>query len=445
MDLPTDAPDPAIRARYDGLGGPLFKLVLTTGLLTVVTLGIYRFWARTRIRRYIWAATSLDRDPLEYTGTGREKLLGFLVAVVVLAVLLGLLQLGLAFFGLSMLAPEESEDLTAVGLFAQFSFLLLTPLLFAARYRAERYRLSRTRWRGIRFGMLPGTFGYTWRAVGYYLLTVLSLGLLLPLQTFRLEQFRTDRTVFGASRLRQGGRWTMLYRPMVHLFIGATLILVSTALLAAPFAEAVREIGHAEGVGDGDAGARLQVPTGLVFLWLGLAFVGVVWVVVGWVHYRVQSFARLSATKTLDGEIGARAAPSTGIVVGHFIWGSFKLSILFFAILLAAVLVLGILGAVASVLVPDGVFEQFDPNAPEAAGAAAIAALAVPIIAGIFVLLAVAEALRMAVIVQPIYGHIVSSLTLTNPALLDHVQQRADDSIADADGFADALDVGGAF
>jgi uncharacterized membrane protein YjgN (DUF898 family) len=34
----------------------LFWLVTWTGALTIVTLGIYRFWARTRLRRYIWSS-----------------------------------------------------------------------------------------------------------------------------------------------------------------------------------------------------------------------------------------------------------------------------------------------------------------------------------------------------------------------------------------------------
>ncbi|MEM8592624.1 MAG: DUF898 family protein, partial [Pseudomonadota bacterium] len=34
----------------------LFGLALWTGFLTVLTLGLYRFWARTRLRRWYWSA-----------------------------------------------------------------------------------------------------------------------------------------------------------------------------------------------------------------------------------------------------------------------------------------------------------------------------------------------------------------------------------------------------
>ena len=55
---------------YSGQAAPLFKLSFITGLLTVITFGIYRFWAKTRTRKYIWSSVSIEGDAFEYTGTG---------------------------------------------------------------------------------------------------------------------------------------------------------------------------------------------------------------------------------------------------------------------------------------------------------------------------------------------------------------------------------------
>jgi len=41
---------------YAGSAGRLFGLSLKTLALTVLTLGIYRFWMRTRMRRYYWSS-----------------------------------------------------------------------------------------------------------------------------------------------------------------------------------------------------------------------------------------------------------------------------------------------------------------------------------------------------------------------------------------------------
>jgi uncharacterized membrane protein YjgN (DUF898 family) len=50
----------------------------------LITAGFYRFWLSTDIRRSLWANTSIDGDTLEYTGTAKELLLGFLFALAIL-------------------------------------------------------------------------------------------------------------------------------------------------------------------------------------------------------------------------------------------------------------------------------------------------------------------------------------------------------------------------
>src|SRR5215467_7699377 len=72
------------RVAYEGRPG-LVGLLSKNFFLTLVTIGIYRFWAATRLRRYLWSNIRIGGDGLEYTGTGRELFLGFLVALAVLA------------------------------------------------------------------------------------------------------------------------------------------------------------------------------------------------------------------------------------------------------------------------------------------------------------------------------------------------------------------------
>ena len=72
----TETTTDTLNGRYTGAIGAFFWLNFRLGLLTLITLGLYRFWARTRVRRYMWSATSPGGDPFEYTGTGLEKLLG---------------------------------------------------------------------------------------------------------------------------------------------------------------------------------------------------------------------------------------------------------------------------------------------------------------------------------------------------------------------------------
>jgi hypothetical protein len=186
-----------------------------TGLLTVLTLGIYRFWMKTRLRRYYWSSVRPGGHPLEYVGEPMEKLLGFLIAVVALAFYIGIVNLILMYLSFALL----HGNVTAYAL----SFVGVIPIWFYAMYRARRYVLARTRWRGLRFGVDPGAWGYAGRALLHWAITILSLGLLWPRMTFWLEKYKIDRTWLGNQRLHQGGRWQMLYRRSCRSFCAAGL------------------------------------------------------------------------------------------------------------------------------------------------------------------------------------------------------------------------------
>ena len=406
MSTPTYA-----HGRYSGDGSHLFWLAFRTGLLTILTLGIYRFWAKTRVRRYIWSSVLLDDSRFEYTGTGLEKFLGFLMAVVFLAIYLGVVQIVLFYFGLTLFRePDSPEDIVAQVVAGYVTVLSVVPFLFFAIYRARRYRMARTRWRGIRFGMDKAAGGYALRAMGYWLLTILSLGLLLPLQTFRLEKYMVDRTWFGDARFHQGGRWTALYRRMLHIFIGLAILLAAVI------------------------GAALSADnTAFLVLPFVATPVGLVWLAVGFISFRVQSFAYLAQNTTLGGAVAFDARPSTPKVILTWILGSLLVG-------LVISIIVAILGG-AGAIVFGGVLSMADGDP----GGGTIAATVVLAVMGYVLVLVGGDAGALVAITQPILRHYVETTTLINlPALAD-IQQRAADPGADAEGFADALDVGGAF
>ena len=53
-------------------------------VLTMFTLGIYRFWAKTETRKFLWRKTELWGDRFEWTGTGAELFWGFVKAMVII-------------------------------------------------------------------------------------------------------------------------------------------------------------------------------------------------------------------------------------------------------------------------------------------------------------------------------------------------------------------------
>lgn len=392
-----------VRAKHHLTGNAVFWLALKTGLVTVVTLGIYRFWAKTKIRQMFWSGTELDGDRFEYTGTGLEKFKGFLIAVVFLAIYLGLLQMGLLFLGLSVLREPQSdaEALAQIGGF-YLIFLAILPFILFASYRARRYRMSRTRWRGIRFGMDSAAWGYVWRALGHGALTLLTLGLLLPRMTFHLEKYMTDRTHFGTARFEQQGRWQELYPAMTHLMIGLAILI--TGVLTGVLADA----------------------PGFAVL---AGFVGYVWAMIGTIHYGVQSFGYLTRNKALDGQVTFDATPRTGFVIYTYVVGG-VLTALITGVLLA------ILAAIGAGIV--GALSGFEGGRLPGFGGIALLGL------GYLASLALGAAVALALITRPIIAHYTATLAVGNVAALQVIRQRAYDAGADAEGFADALDVGGA-
>lgn len=382
------------QARYHKSGN-LMSLAIVTGLLSLMTLGIYRFWGKTRIRKYFWGNTKIAGDAFEYTGTGLEKFLGFLVAVVLLAVYLAIVQLVLFQFGLTFVfqPKTQAEVLMQMAVF-YLSFFAILPLLYFAQYRARRYKLARTRFRGIRFGMLGAAGGYVWRSILLTVVSILTLGLLSPLMTFRREAYMTDRSWYGDTRFSQGGKWTELYGALKHIFIGAAVLLVI-----------------------GGLGAAIQSPA--------LTIIGVIagycWLLFGFVNYRVQSFAYLTNHKTLGGEIGFQTAPRTGAVLGKMILGSIILSI-----------VIGVVAGIG-VFVLKGMFTRGNPQLAGLLGAVSYLAL-----------LVFAGALSLVLITEPILAHIIDETRVLNMPAMAAIRQRVTDKGADAEGFADALDFGGA-
>jgi uncharacterized membrane protein YjgN (DUF898 family) len=154
-------------------------------LLELVTAGFYRFWLATDIRRHLWSHTSVETDAPEYTGTAKELLLGFLFATAILG------PVYVAYFLLGL----EAERWKA---FASAPLAIFFYLFYEfAVYRARRYRLTRTVWRGVRFGMGGSGVSYAWRVALWTLFAVITLGVALPWRQAALERFKMRHTFYG--------------------------------------------------------------------------------------------------------------------------------------------------------------------------------------------------------------------------------------------------------
>ncbi|MDP1938552.1 MAG: DUF898 family protein [Reyranella sp.] len=181
------------RPVYDGTLGELYAIYLRHLVLMIVTLGWSRFWGRTRIRRYVWNHLAILGDRFEYRGRGRELLIGFLFAVVLLAAWAGLMYLAWIYL-------FHEKPFATFGLFDIFSLsvvLIGFPLAYVGHYAGLRYKLSRTRWRGIRCGMAGSAWRYGVIATFLHFANALTAYLLTPVVSVNLARPRIANARVG--------------------------------------------------------------------------------------------------------------------------------------------------------------------------------------------------------------------------------------------------------
>jgi uncharacterized membrane protein YjgN (DUF898 family) len=179
------------KLRYHGTGGSLFGLVLVNALLTLITFGIYSFWAKNKVREFHYSHTGLDGDRFAYHGTGGELFAGALKAALVMVPL----SLGLG-AATAMTGGQRAAPGVQLGIIGTF-YLVIFLLVVVAVNGARRYRLSRSSWRGIRFSF-HGRYGeFLGLMVRGTLLTLLTLGFYGP-------SFQNQRRAFFVKNARFG-------------------------------------------------------------------------------------------------------------------------------------------------------------------------------------------------------------------------------------------------
>jgi uncharacterized membrane protein YjgN (DUF898 family) len=207
--------------RFLGQRRSYWRLLIRGAVLLAATLGIYRFWLATDIRRFLWSNTEIAGEALEYTGTALELLLGFLIAIAILIPVYTVIFLA-------------ALDLGAIGKFSgMLAFAGLGVLGQYAIYRARRYRLTRTIYRGLRFHQEGSAWKFAFRAVAWWLLTALTVGLTYPFQVASLERYKMRHTFYGnlAGSFEASGfglfvrgvpMWLMVFAPIAFAVDGFT-------------------------------------------------------------------------------------------------------------------------------------------------------------------------------------------------------------------------------
>ena len=148
---------------FKGKGETFFGIVMVNWLLTIVTLGIYYPWAKAKTLQFMFGQTTLNDDAFAFHGTGKEMFKGFIKVIILFAILFGILGLFIYL------------DMPSVGLIS--FYLIVIAIMPLAIHGSYKYRMSRTSWRGVRFGYRGDRSEFVKLFFKWIFYTVITLGI----------------------------------------------------------------------------------------------------------------------------------------------------------------------------------------------------------------------------------------------------------------------------
>ncbi len=176
---------------FKGKGETFFGIVIVNWLLTIVTLGLYYPWAKAKTLQFLFGQTTLNDDPFTFHGTGKEMFKGFLKALLVFVILFGIMG------ALTYLDYQVAGILILyLGIFA------IMPLAIHGSYR---YRMSRTTWRGIRFGYRGNQTELVKLFFKWVFFTVITLGIYSSWFQMNLRRYVIGNIRFGDAEMNYDG------------------------------------------------------------------------------------------------------------------------------------------------------------------------------------------------------------------------------------------------
>ncbi len=392
---------PGRAARFEGRSGPLAVLLLRNLLFSILTLGIYRFWGRTHVRRFVWRHTVLLDDALEYLGTGGELFIGFLIAVALLFPVFA------AYSALQFVFADGTGP--ALLVLEILYYLVLFFLVQIAIHRMRRYRLTRTAWRGVRFGLGGSSLAYARIAFGYSLLTAATLGLAYPWMRVATLGYFARHAYFGAAGLALAPNPRWLFRRWLAVIVSLVGASGLFAILNLENFTAMLRYEEHESF-------NIPYPVSSITYWplllLPISFIF-------WMRYRVMEFQHFMNSLTIE-DVGFRSQIGMKFV--------FVQCVIYVAVLMAAWVFVGGF----SVFMMIG-FVTTDGGT---------GLLFVPVFLVILLLFS-SGIIKTLFLDIPLLAHVCETLDISNAGALDEIAQSSAFAPRYGEGAAEALDVGG--
>lgn len=177
---------------FHGKGGEFFGILIVNWLLTVLTLGIYYPWAKAKKLKFLYASTEFNGDNFSFNGTGKEMFKGFIKTIILFAVLMVLMVAIIYLFKM----PQLGVLVLYAGIFA------ILPLAIHGSYR---YRMSRTSWRGIRFGYRGNRKEFILKFYKWVFYTIITFGIYAAWLSINIRNYVLSNIKLGDIEFKYKG------------------------------------------------------------------------------------------------------------------------------------------------------------------------------------------------------------------------------------------------
>ncbi|MDD4990832.1 MAG: DUF898 family protein [Paludibacter sp.] len=177
---------------FNGNGSTFFGIVVVNWLLSVITLSIYYPWAKAKQLKYMYSSTTLNDDSFAFNGTGKEMFKGYIKTLVIFGLLF-------AIFG--VFTYYEMPTLGILVLY--FGLFTIMPIAIHGSYR---YRMSRSTWRGIRFGYRGDRTELMLNFFKWIFFTIISLGIYGSWMEMNLRSYLIGNIRMGDVEFRYKGK-----------------------------------------------------------------------------------------------------------------------------------------------------------------------------------------------------------------------------------------------
>lgn len=188
--------------KFDGEGWPLFKLYISNLLLTILTFGIYYFWAKVKTKKFFYNHTSFQEGRFDYHVTGKEKFIAFLKGILVVGVLYGIL-----FFGIRSLllkfGIDQATAMIIIVIIFYIGFILILPAII---YGIWKFRLARSSWNSIHFRFYGRTKEVYKIVLKGLFLNIITLGIYAAWFSANFRRYMTDHSAIGNSHFSYDGK-----------------------------------------------------------------------------------------------------------------------------------------------------------------------------------------------------------------------------------------------